>query len=223
MDLGPRSQVHFHTFTDERSFLISSFFILAYFDGLDASIPVVLTNANISGDPALAGSRQTVPWAVKTVGGRKVGYIALIPYNSKQLTNYAKDTIVDNDSNAMTYRALSALKRAHPDCSIIIAVGGQQDDDQNSDAAFFRSQNTFLKEFAEHVDVVILRVDDGNDVSTTLLTNIFGDKVVSLQVPKGNGAGLGHAELVFDELGNLQAYSSEVSKIESLDIDEMIW
>ena len=198
--------------------------LAAYIDGLDASIPVILTNMNISGDPLLARNRpnnqpRTVPWAVKVVGKRKIGFIALVAYTIKTKTLWAKNTVVDSDSNTMTYRALSALRRAHPDCSIIIAVGEHNEENQVDACTRTRSQKTFLSEFAEHVDVVLFR----DSHTTTVITNIFGEKVVSLEMPEKNGAGMGHAEFLFDEVGNLQTYSAVADKIDSLDIDQTIW
>jgi 5'-nucleotidase len=63
--------------------------VASYIQGLDTTTKVVLSNANISAEPAFSARRPNnepmiVPWAVKIVGGKKVGFLTLIPYSSKK-------------------------------------------------------------------------------------------------------------------------------------------
>jgi len=172
--------------------------LASFVDGLLPTTTAVMTNVDVSADPHLNQSRTATgramiaPWAVKTIGSRRVGMINVVNQNMKRYSAVgAKDVKVNVlSAEAMVRAALFELKSRHPDAKIIVAVC-----DDDADAAMISSR-------VENVDVVISRRAAG-DISVS--TNIFGQRVATVKFGPRYGTAVGHVSLSFDPRGDLQS------------------
>jgi 2',3'-cyclic-nucleotide 2'-phosphodiesterase (5'-nucleotidase family) len=190
-----------------------------FIDGLNESTAVVASNLNVSMDPHLrttrpSGQPKITPWIIKHKNGTKIGLVSLSPSDLQTISIGATDVIVngERDGETMGRRAVASLRKAHPDCDIIIAAGDPEYTDP------------FTK-YIEHIDIFIMK-SSGGDADVVKSTNIYGQTVVTFPMNLAHGVGVGHATVGFDSKGAVipSAVTFAAAKLtSSTPLDPAVW
>ncbi|SDX01530.1 5'-nucleotidase [Albimonas donghaensis] len=165
------------------------------------SFPVLMSNADVSAEPALAG--KLMPSAIVEKGGEKIGLIGLTPYNTDELASPGKN-ITFEDPSAAVAREVEKLTAEGVNKIVVLSHSGYGVDQRVAaevagiDVIVGGHTNTLLSNTSDRAEGPYPTMVKGPDGGDTAIVSAYA-----------YGKFLGKLDVVFDDAGKIVTASGE--------------